>query len=127
MKAVLVIVAALALSGCVATTKRLTEQQKKSAPFQVGRTTYLEVIDRLGTPAGSTREADGTRAINYFYSKSLPAVDSVIPHIGGFAGGSEVESSFVSMRFDKDGVLSHYSAMFGKTATGHVALSDWRP
>jgi hypothetical protein len=123
MKAVLVIVAALTLSACTV-PKRLPEQQKKSAPFQVGKTTYHEVIDTLGAPSGSMRHSDGSRAITYFHSTSLPTVDSVIPHIGGFVGGSEVENSFVSMRFDKDGILSHYSAMYGKTATDSVALRE---
>jgi predicted lipoprotein len=54
MKAALVIAAALTLSACHGTTKNATGQPKNIAPFQVGKTTYDDVVPTLGEPAGST-------------------------------------------------------------------------
>ena len=128
MKAVLVISMALTLSACAARTQQVAKpQQQKSAPFQTGRTTYAEVLAALGEPSEAIRHPDGSRAISYFYSKSQAKADSGIPHFGDFRDGTEVVSSFVSMRFNKAGILIHYSAVSGKTMTGTSLLSEVQP
>ena len=57
MKAVLIVAAALGLSACVATGKKVTQEQVSR--FQKGKTTYQEVIADLGEPTNSTLHSDG--------------------------------------------------------------------
>jgi len=129
MKAVLIIaMSLLLLPGCAARTQQAHGQaQKKMAPFQTGKTTYTEVLAQLGEPTDSIRHPDGSRSISYFTSRSQAKVDSSVPFFGGFREGSEVESSFVSMRFNKAGLLVHYSAVVGKTLTGASTVSELQP
>jgi hypothetical protein len=114
MKTVFVIAATLTLLACSSTRQYSRDNPSR---FQIGATTYEQVVDALGEPAESKRHPDGSRSIQYFHSASQAKAESNIPFIGGFRGGSEVESSFVSMSFNKDGLLRHYSAVSGKTST----------
>jgi outer membrane protein assembly factor BamE (lipoprotein component of BamABCDE complex) len=124
MKAVLVVAAALTLSACFATGKKVTQEQVSQ--FQKGKTTYQEVISRLGEPTHSTLLSDGSRSISYTYAQSQASAASFIPYIGGLVGGRESEHSSVSMRFDQNGILADYAATSGKTSTGTGLLSGQR-
>jgi outer membrane protein assembly factor BamE (lipoprotein component of BamABCDE complex) len=124
MRTVLIIIAALTLSACVATGKKVT--QERVSQFQKGKTTYQEVVRELGEPNGSTLHSDGGRSISYFYSQAQMKAESFIPYIGGLVGGSESETTSVSMNFDKNGVLTDYSASSGKTSTGTGLFSGQR-
>lgn len=116
MKAVLIVLAALSLSAC-SSSKSLLQQPLGSTSFEVGKTTYVEVVKALGEPNDSTRNADGSRSAHYFRSQSVLKTECVTSY-GTFRGGSEVMSDMLSMTFDDAGRLSHYSAISGKTLTG---------
>lgn len=124
MKTVLVVAAALTLSACFATGKKVTQEQVSQ--FQKGKTTYQEVISRLGEPTHSTMNSDGSRSIGYSYAQSQASAASFIPYIGGLVGGSESEHTSVSMRFDQNGILTDYAATSGKTSTGTGPFSGQR-
>ncbi|HYH96812.1 hypothetical protein [Hyalangium sp.] len=117
MKAVLVIATALTLSACASSKNTVPQQPPADTYFEVGQTTYSEVIKLLGEPNDSTRHADGSRSVHYFRSQSLLKTECVTPY-GTFRGGSEVKSDLLSMTFDKGGLLANYSAISGKTLTG---------
>jgi outer membrane protein assembly factor BamE (lipoprotein component of BamABCDE complex) len=124
MKAVLITVAALTLSACVATGRKVTQEQVSQ--FQKGKTTYQQVISSLGAPTNSTLLSDGSRAISYSYAQSQASAASFIPYVGGLVGGSETEHTSVYMTFDKNGVLTDYTATSGRTSTGTGLLSGQR-
>jgi hypothetical protein len=116
MKAVLIVLAALSLLAC-ASSKPVLSQPPANTYFEVGKTTYSDVIKVLGEPNDSTRHTDGSLSVHYFRSQSLVKTECVTPY-GKFRGGSEVMSDMLSMIFDKAGRLNHYSAISGKTLTG---------
>ncbi len=124
MKTIFIIATALMLSACVATGKKVT--QEKVSQFEIGKTTYQEVIQELGEPTDSTLRSDGSREITYSYAQSQMKAQNFIPYVGGFLGGRESESSFVYMSFNKRGVLTHYSARSGKQSTGTGLISGQR-
>lgn len=124
MKMVLVVAMALALSACIATGRKVS--QEKVSQFKVGQTTYQEVIAELGKPTDSTLHSDGRRTLSYFYSQSQASAASFIPYVGGLVGGSETENSFVYLDFDANGILANYSARSGNSSTGTGLISGQR-
>lgn len=124
MRLALVVALGLTLSGCVATGRKVTQQQVSE--FKEGKTTYQEVISKLGTPTNSTVNSDGSRSITYVYAQYQRSAVSYIPYVGGLMGGSESESSHTFLHFDKNGVLTHYTSNEGKTSTGTGLISGQR-
>jgi hypothetical protein len=101
MKAVLILLAALSLSAC-GSSKQVLPQPPANTYFEVGKTTYADVIRVLGAPNDSTRHADGSLSVNYFRSQSMLKAECVTTY-GRFRGGSEVMSDMLSLTFDKAG------------------------
>lgn len=124
MKTVLVVAAALTLSACFATGKKVTQEQVSQ--FHKGKTTYQEVITSLGAPTNSTLHSDGSRSISYSYAQSQASAASFIPYVGGLIGGRESEHTSVYMTFDKNDVLTDYAATSGRNSTGTGLLSGQR-
>lgn len=116
MKTVLIAVAALTLSAC-ASSQPIPAQLPGNTYFEVGKTTYSEIIQELGEPNDSTSHADGSRSLQYFRSQTHLKTECATSY-GKFRGGSEVLSDMLSLTFDKGGRLIHYSAISGKTLTG---------
>ena len=124
MRLVLVVVMALTLSACVATGRKVTQQQLSG--FKEGKTTYQEVITQLGKPTSSTVNSDGTRLIIYSYVQSQVSPVSVVPVLGRFVEGTETESSYAMLQFDQNGVLTQYTSNEGATSTGTGLISGQR-
>lgn len=115
---------ALLLSSCIATGRKVTHQQVSE--LVPGKTTYPEVIAKLGKPNHSTLRSDGSRSISYFYSQTQMKATSVIPYLNLFMRGSESESSSTSLSFDKDGILTDFSSDAGETSTDTGILGGQR-
>jgi hypothetical protein len=103
----IVLAAALALAGCASTGVNVSEQQLQG--FERGRTTYGEVIGRLGPPTTTMAMADGTRVAMYSYGHYQTRAASFIPIVGMFAGGGDVHASAASFTFDRTGVLKDWN------------------
>jgi len=102
---VTVVVAAIALAGCGATsgTKVTDEQLQK---LEVGKTTYTEAVALLGRPNYDTVMSGGKRVVTYAYSEFKARPETFIPFAGAFVGGSDGHSQAITLAFDKDGRLS---------------------
>ncbi len=105
------------LSACAASGVQVTEQQISA--FQKGKTTYPEVVSKLGAPNSNTISSDGTRIIAYVYSEAQTRPESFIPYIGALVGGMDVRTSVVTLAFDKNGVLKEYAASASQTGAGY--------
>ena len=57
---------AVVLGGCAASGVQVTEQQAQS--FQVGRSTYSDVVAALGEPTEVSSSSNGNRVAVYSYS-----------------------------------------------------------
>ena len=124
MRLALVVTLALTLSACATVGRKVTQQQLSE--FTEGKTTYQEVINKLGKPTNSTVNSDGTRLITYSYVQSQMTKESYIPIVGGFLRGSETESTYAMLQFDKHGVLTQYTSNEGQTSTGTGLISGQR-
>jgi hypothetical protein len=108
--------AACLVSGCVATGTRVDEGQLLQ--FERGRTTYFEVVARLGKPNSSALAADGSRQIAYVYTQQQLKVQNFIPVVALFTQGSTAETSTVTLDFDPHNRLVQFTATQGQTAVG---------
>ena len=119
-----VFLAVLAVTGCMSYGTKV--DQDKLSQFQKGKTTYAEVIDRLGRPNQNTINADGTRTIVYTYMQSQAKASSFIPFVGVFVGGGESENTNVMLTFDKRNILTGYTASEGGMQSGTGITSGQR-
>ena len=88
--------------------------QDKVSQFVKGKTTYNEVIQRIGKPTNSTINADGTKTLTYSYMQHQMNPISFIPIVGLFARGGETEDTTVLLYFDSNSILTNYSASEGQ-------------
>ena len=116
MRYVFVIVALLALTSCMSMGTKV--DQEKMAQFVKGKTTYTEVIQQLGKPTQSTMNSDGSRMVVYTYVQSQMRAANFIPIVGAFTGGADTENTSVTLNFDKDSLLTNYSASQGSSSIG---------
>lgn len=114
MKTALVIATALTLSACA--SSKPTAQSPADTYFEVGKTTYASVVQVLGEPNDTLRHADGGLSLQYTRSQSRVRTECATEY--GKFRGSEVKSDLLTMRFNKQGLLIHYSVVSGRTVTG---------
>lgn len=93
------------LTGCAASGVQVSEEQTRQ--FQVGRSTYGEVVGVLGEPTTSTVSANGTRVAVYSYASVQSRPQNFLPYIGPLVAGYDTKSSAVSFMFDARGVLTN--------------------
>ena len=97
------IILATVLAGCAASGVQVTEQQAQG--FQVGKSTYAEVVAGLGEPTTVNSSSKGERVAVYSYSAVSSRPQNFIPYIGPLVSGYDTKSSAVTFIFDSKGIL----------------------
>jgi hypothetical protein len=115
----------LSLCACYSGGVKVTEQQVKK--FEVGKSTYTDVVKDLGPPTGVTAKSDGTRTASYIYSMAKAKAASFIPVVGLFAGGADVRTTTTMFRFDAGGILLDYTTGDTSLAAGAGATGRATP
>lgn len=114
----------LSLHACASYGTKV--EQDKLSQFVKGKTTYTEVIEKLGKPTQNTINADGSRTITYMYGQSQAKAANFIPFVGAFLGGAESENTTVTLNFDKRNILTSFSASEGGVQMGTGITSGQR-
>jgi hypothetical protein len=104
------------LTACAASGVQVTEQQAQS--FQVGKSTYPEVVAALGQPTGVTTSSNGNRVATYSYSAVAARPQNFIPYIGPWVAGYDTKSSMVTFVFDSRGILKETSSTQNSLGSG---------
>ena len=107
MKKILVIIAVLMLHGCSSTGTQVKQEQLSG--FIKGKTSYQEVIAKLGEPDKVTINPDGGREITYAFTSTQPRAASFIPLIGNFVEGKDNTISVAIFKFNKRAILKDYT------------------
>lgn len=107
---------AVALVGCASSGVQVTEQQAQT--FQVGKSTYPEVVSVLGEPTSVTSSTNGNRVAVYSYSAVASRPQNFIPYIGPLVAGYDTKSSAVTFVFDPKGVLKETSSTQSNLGAG---------
>jgi outer membrane protein assembly factor BamE (lipoprotein component of BamABCDE complex) len=110
------ILLSFALAGCAATGVKVSEEQAHS--FQVGRSSYGDVVAGLGQPTSTTVTSGGTRVATYSYSAIQSRPQNFIPYIGPLVAGYDQSSSAVTFTFDQRGLLQSTSSSQSNLGTG---------
>jgi outer membrane protein assembly factor BamE (lipoprotein component of BamABCDE complex) len=126
MKTFLPIICLALLGAC--TSVGVKVDQSKLADFKKGKTTYSEVVQSLGQPTQTMITDNGGKTIMYAYYGGQPRPESFIPYVGLAVGGADVETSSVTMTFDRKDILRSYSSTSGAmgAGTGFEAYSQPR-
>jgi len=107
---------AISLSACASAGVQVSENEAES--FTVGKSTYSDVVAKLGNPTTSTLNPDGTRVAEYSYTAMQERPESFIPYIGGLIGGMDTKSNSVVFTFNKDGMLLSVSSSQSQEGMG---------
>jgi outer membrane protein assembly factor BamE (lipoprotein component of BamABCDE complex) len=113
-----------ALAGCTAAGVKVTEDQARQ--FERGKSTYTEVVGKLGQPSSSVALANGMRVISYSYVEASARPATFIPIVGPLVGGADARSNVVTFMFDASGVLTNYTAASSQTGSGFGAAANTR-
>ena len=116
MRKLLWLASALLLAGCASAGTKVSEQQAQS--FQVGKSTYAEVVATLGNPTSTTTSSNGNRIAVYSYAAVQSQPQNFIPVVNRFASGYDTKKSAVAFNFDAQGILTHTSSTQGEMAVG---------
>jgi hypothetical protein len=82
---------------------------------QKGVTTSTQVKAMYGEPASVSLTDGGNEVWNYSYSHATIKAATLIPVVGIFAGGSDVNKNEVVFLFDSKGVLQNYTVHASQT------------
>ncbi len=91
------------LAACAATGVKVTDEQVSA--LKVGEATEAQAIQALGSPTMRMRLQDGTTMLMYSYVESVVRPATFIPIVGAFAGGADMRTNSVTLRFGQDGKL----------------------
>jgi outer membrane protein assembly factor BamE (lipoprotein component of BamABCDE complex) len=107
------------LSGCASFgSKQLTSSDIVSQ-IQVGQSTKSDVKKLLGEPMNVVF-VDTEEDWYYSYTRSTVRPASFIPLVGIFAGGSDMQTYNLTIRFNKDGVVQNVGKGEVKGGAGSI-------
>jgi hypothetical protein len=116
MKLLVLMASMLVLTGCVSAGVKVDE--KNLAAFGKGKTTYGEIVARLGPPTTNSLLPDGRRMLIYSWVQAQARPESFIPIVGVFVGGADSRASNVIIWIDTDGKLDSYSVSQSQVGAG---------
>jgi outer membrane protein assembly factor BamE (lipoprotein component of BamABCDE complex) len=125
-KTILAATMAVLLSGCASSGVKVDPD--KLSQFTPGKTTYADVVEQFGKPTTRVITGTGETILVYAYLSAQARPETFIPIVGAFAGGADVESTSVSLTFDRHGILERTAGQStGQgTGTGFEAMSQDR-
>jgi hypothetical protein len=108
MKLLVFLTGIMLLTGCVSSGVRVDETNLTS--LEKGKTSYAEVIAKLGQPTTNTLLPDGRRMLMYTWVQARARPQNFIPLLGPFVDGADSRSSNAIVWLNADGRLESYSA-----------------
>lgn len=118
----LFVLALLMLTSCATVGNRQLENPETAAKIKPGLTTKAEVRALAGEQSKTTFSDNGEETWDYVLSKSQIRGASFIPIVGLFAGGADVQTYTLTVRFRPDGIVKEVGS--GKTVGGGGSFSD---
>jgi len=120
-KLLVILVLAIGLNGCVYAhgNKKISDVDSRSQ-IKRGVSTKADVLSLMGKPAGTTESENGEETWNYVYSKTEVRFTQFIPYVNMVAGGSDDENHYLTVLFDKNGVVKSISQGTSKGGGGGI-------
>jgi hypothetical protein len=77
--------------------------------IEKGVTTQEELTTLIGPPSSTGFGAEGTKTLIYQYSEAKGKASNLIPFVGMFTGGVDVNRRVLTILLDEDGVVKDYT------------------
>ena len=90
--------------------------------FQIGKTTYEQVLSALGQPSARGQKADGSKVLVYTHTESTVRGATFVPVVGLFAGGADAHAQSVAFAFDTNNILKDYTTSQAQACTGNGVI-----
>lgn len=115
------------LAGCMSAGKEVDPGTVSA--FERGRTTFADVVGKLGTPNANFIGEDGMHVVVYTYTRARMRPESFIPLVGPLVGGADATTTGYEFKFDRDGVLAGAGKTIGQTSASvfggaHTSVSS---
>ncbi len=128
MRLLATVVSAFVVSACAGNGAMVGDAQV--AVFEPGKTTEAEVVARLGPPTTVINHSGG-HTLMYSGAQAQARPASFIPNAGPMAGGTDVRSSSVMLRFGPDGklvdIVSSQQASNAVSGLGAMTVTPLEP
>jgi len=103
MRKILGIMAIILLIGCASVGHKI--DQSATDKIEKGKTTKEQVLNLMGSPDQIIRLGNGDTTFTYLYIRSTLKPETLIPFVGMFVGGSNMQHQAFSVTFDPDNVV----------------------
>ena len=117
LKLSLIIFFIISLVGCATVGRKINQEAVSS--IEKGKTTREEVIRLLGSPDQITKDVNGNITMTYMYVRATTRPETLIPVVGIFAGGADVQNQMVMITIDQDGKVKDVFSSYGATESGY--------
>jgi outer membrane protein assembly factor BamE (lipoprotein component of BamABCDE complex) len=119
MKHLFIVLCVLFLFGCSTVGNSKIADQTVTDQIKVGKTTKGEVREIVGEP--NKTSFDGNFEIwDYMLSKAQLRATSLIPVVGLFVGGTNIQQYTFTVRFDEKGIVQNVGSGQSKGGAGSV-------
>lgn len=106
--AISIVAFAVLLAGCA--PQGVDNPDSRIASLRDGRTTYAQVTREFGKPATDNVAADGTRTVTYAIHQQQADSGAHAPILGPLSGNITEVINDLTLKFDKDGVLTSHAS-----------------
>lgn len=125
IKGILCIGSAILLGGCMSVGVQISQEQLSG--FSKGKTSYEEVVSKLGRPTTLSTNSNGSKIAVYSYIHSQARPESFIPYLGLVVGGADSTITTANFIFDSKNTLVEYSLTESNYGTGTgIAAGTYR-
>lgn len=111
------------MSGCVSAqgNKAITDAERVKQ-LQVGKTTKDDTRALFGAPTKTNFFEGGDEVWEYQYNRAEQRATNYVPYAGGLFGGQDTQQATLTLRFNKEGILTQKGA--GSSVGGGGGLQD---
>jgi len=111
--------------GCASAGHKLNPDQ--AAKIEKGVTTREQVINYLGSPDQITQINNGDVVFSYHYVRTTIKPQTLIPYIGLFIGGSNLQNQFFTVTFGPDGIVKNTFTTHGSSESNLGIMTGSKP
>ena len=108
--------------SCATVGNKEIMDQSKTSQIIKGQTTKKEVLSLIGEPSKVTFMENDCEVWDYVLSKSQTRAVTFVPVVGLFAGGMDMQTYTLTIKFDKNGVVQEIGK--GKMIGGAGGVQD---
>lgn len=108
--------------GCASVGNKQITNDELISQIKIGETTKPEVKQKIGEPTKVTFTDNNEEIWEYVYTHSQMRAASLVPVVSIFAGGADVDTQTLTIRFNKEGQVKEIGK--GRSTGGGGSVLD---